>query len=103
MSGCCGPTAVDLEPSTQAARPDQLPIVVIGSRPHRVGGGGLAERNLDFVVLEAGEQAGASVAQWGHVRVFSPWKYNIDAAARRLLEANGWSAPDAEWLPTGSN
>ncbi|WP_326631763.1 NAD(P)-binding domain-containing protein [Nonomuraea fuscirosea] len=103
MSGCCGPTAVDLEPSTQAARPDQLPIVVIGAGPIGLAAAAhLAERNLDFVVLEAGEQAGASVAQWGHVRVFSPWKYNIDAAARRLLEANGWSAPDAEWLPTGS-
>ncbi|GAA2905001.1 NAD(P)-binding domain-containing protein [Streptosporangium fragile] len=51
---------------------------------------------------EAGEQVAASVAQWGHVRVFSPWKYNIDAAARRLLEASGWSAPDPEWLPTGA-
>jgi len=53
-------------------------------------------------VLEAGAQAGASVAQWGHVRLFSPWKYVIDAAARRLLEANGWTAPDPEWLPTGA-
>ncbi|MGV9326448.1 NAD(P)-binding domain-containing protein [Streptosporangium sandarakinum] len=42
------------------------------------------------------------MAQWGHVRVFSPWKYNIDAAARRLLQAGGWTAPDADWLPTGA-
>ncbi|MFC4115173.1 FAD-dependent oxidoreductase [Nonomuraea zeae] len=103
MSGCCGPTAVELEPSTQAARPDELPIVVIGAGPVGLAAAAhLAGRGLDFVVLEAGEQAGASVARWGHVRVFSPWKYNIDSAARRLLEADGWSAPDAEWLPTGA-
>ena len=31
---------------------------------------------------------------WSHVRVFSPWQYNIDAAARALLEAAGWDAPE---------
>ncbi|MEU4231220.1 FAD-dependent oxidoreductase [Nonomuraea sp. NPDC026600] len=103
MSGCCGPAAVELEPSAQAARPDELPIVVIGAGPVGLAAAAhLAERNLDYLVLEAGEQAGASVAKWGHVRVFSPWKYNIDAAARRLLEADGWTAPDPEWLPTGA-
>ncbi|MEV5554798.1 FAD-dependent oxidoreductase [Nonomuraea wenchangensis] len=103
MSGCCGPTAVELEPSRQAAQPGDLPVVVIGAGPVGLAAAAhLAERGLDFVVLEAGEQAGASVARWGHVRVFSPWKYNIDAAARRLLEAGGWNAPDSEWLPTGA-
>ncbi|WP_246090314.1 NAD(P)-binding domain-containing protein [Nonomuraea deserti] len=62
----------------------------------------LAERGIDFLVLEAGEQVAASVAHWGHVRVFSPWQYDIDSAARRLLQADGWSAPDPEWLPTGA-
>ncbi|MGW0811553.1 FAD-dependent oxidoreductase, partial [Nonomuraea sp. NPDC002799] len=74
-----------MEPGTQAARPDELPVVVIGAGPVGLAAAAhLAERNLGLVVLEAGEQAGASVAKWGHVRVFSPWKYNIDAAARRL-------------------
>ncbi|MEV4836955.1 FAD-dependent oxidoreductase [Nonomuraea sp. NPDC049486] len=103
MSGCCGPTAVELQPSAQAVRSDDLPVAVVGAGPVGLAAAAhLAERGLDFVVLEAGEQAGASVAQWGHVRVFSPWKYNIDPAARRLLEADGWSAPDPEWLPTGA-
>ncbi|SEH01007.1 Thioredoxin reductase [Nonomuraea solani] len=103
MSGCCGPTAVELQPSTQATHPDELPIAVIGGGPVGLAAAAhLAERGLDFVVLEAGEQAGSSVAKWGHVRVFSPWRYNIDAAAGRLLQADGWSAPDAEWLPTGA-
>ncbi|MBN6054826.1 FAD-dependent oxidoreductase [Nonomuraea sp. RK-328] len=103
MSGCCGPTAVELEPSRQAHRPDDLPTVVIGAGPIGLAAAAhLTERGLDFVVLEAGEQVGASVAQWGHVRVFSPWKYDIDSAARRLLEADGWTAPDPDWLPTGA-
>jgi hypothetical protein len=33
--------------------------------------------------------------------MFSPWAYNTDAAARRLLEAEGWRAPEAGGLPSG--
>ncbi|MCG5214692.1 FAD-dependent oxidoreductase [Streptosporangium soli] len=77
--------------------------MVIGAGPVGLAAAAhLAERGLDFLVLEAGRQVGASVARWGHVRVFSPWKYNIDAAARRLLTAAGWTEPDPEWLPTGA-
>ncbi|MET9240946.1 FAD-dependent oxidoreductase [Nonomuraea sp. NPDC003709] len=101
--GCCGTTAIEIEQFTTAEQTDTLPVVVIGAGPVGLAAAAqLAERGLDFLVLEAGEQAGASVAKWAHVRVFSPWKFNIDAAARRLLEADGWSAPDAEWLPTGA-
>ena len=46
-------------------------------------------------------RAGRRGRQWGHVRLFSPWRYNIDAAARRLLDDAGWVAPDPEVLPTG--
>ncbi|MER7131368.1 FAD-dependent oxidoreductase [Streptosporangium saharense] len=103
MSGCCGPTTVELEAGRQAVRLDDLPVVVVGAGPVGLAAAAhLAERGLDFVVLEAGERVGASIARWGHVRVFSPWRYNIDSAARRLLEADGWSAPDEEWLPTGT-
>ena len=53
------------------------------------------------VIFERGDSVGASLLEWGHVRVFSPWRFNIDAAARRLLDAAGWQAPDADALPTG--
>jgi thioredoxin reductase len=103
MSSCCGPTAVELEPSISASNLADLPVVVIGAGPVGLAAGAqLAERGLDFVILEAGPKAGATVATWGHVRVFSPWRYNIDAAARRLLEADAWTAPDLDWLPTGA-
>jgi glycine/D-amino acid oxidase-like deaminating enzyme len=61
----------------------------------------LAERGVDFVVLEAGNEAGAAVRAWGQVRVFSPWRFDVDAAAGRLLEADGWQGPDLDGLPTG--
>ncbi|MGJ6967800.1 FAD-dependent oxidoreductase, partial [Streptosporangium sp. G11] len=105
--GCCGtaPTAAAVESEQIVAHtaPGALPVVVIGAGPVGLAAAAhLAARGLDFLVLEAGQQVGASVAQWAHVRVFSPWRYNIDSAARRLLEADGWSAPDQDWLPTGA-
>jgi len=79
-----------------------LPVVVIGAGPVGLAAAAhLAERGLPFTVLEAGDAPGASVRRWGHVRLFSPWRYNIDTAARRLLAAAGWTAPDADELPTG--
>ena len=81
---------------------NDLPVVVIGAGPVGLAGAAhLVDRGLEFVVLEAGETVGASVAAWGHVRVFSPWRYNIDQAARRLLAATEWTEPDPEGLPTG--
>jgi hypothetical protein len=35
--------------------------------------------------------------------MFSPWSYNIDEAARALLEPLGWQAPHSQALPTGSD
>lgn len=79
------------------------PVVVIGAGPVGLAAAAhLTERDLPFTVLEAGPSAGASVAEWGHVRLFSPWRYNIDHAARRLLAGTGWTAPDPETLPTGA-
>lgn len=79
-----------------------LPVVVIGAGPVGLAAAAhLSERGLDFLVLEAGEQVGAAIRQWGHVRVFSPWQFDTDPAARRLLEPSGWTAPDPDSLPTG--
>ncbi|MBO4204825.1 FAD-dependent oxidoreductase [Micromonospora echinofusca] len=82
---------------------DDLPVMVIGAGPVGLAAAAhLYERGLPTVVLEAGDGPGAAVRQWGHVRLFSPWRYNIDTAARRLLEATGWVAPDPDILPTGA-
>jgi thioredoxin reductase len=34
--------------------------------------------------------------------VFSPWRYNVDRAARLLLARTGWVEPDGDALPTGA-
>ncbi|PRZ04132.1 pyridine nucleotide-disulfide oxidoreductase [Isoptericola sp. CG 20/1183] len=83
----------------------QHPVVVIGAGPVGLAAAAhLLERGLEPLVLEAGAGPGAAVGDWGHVRLFSPWRYCIDAAARRLLEAGGsWREPDLDSLPTGAD
>lgn len=81
---------------------ERLPVAVIGAGPvGMVAAAHLASRGSEFVVLEAGGAAGSSVRSWGHVRLFSPWKYLTDPVSRALLEPTGWSLPDGEHLPTG--
>ena len=81
-----------------------LPIAVIGAGPVGLAAAAHLHRyGQPFVVLEAGREPGAAIRKWGHVRTFSPWRYMIDGAARELLEAAGWRAPDAEVIPTGDD
>jgi thioredoxin reductase len=80
-----------------------LPVVVIGAGPVGLAAAAhLRERGLDPLVLEQGGTVGAAVSSWGHIRLFSPWRYAIDAASRRLLDDAGWVAPDLDALPTGA-
>lgn len=80
----------------------RLPVAVIGAGPVGLAAAAqLATRGLDFVVLEAGDDIAASVREWAHVRLFTPWQINTDPAARGLLEQAGWTAPDSDQLPTG--
>jgi hypothetical protein len=80
-----------------------LPVAVIGGGP--VGLAALAhllDRNVPAVLLEAAAQVGEHFRQYGPVRLFSPWKFNVDAAMRRRLLQAGWSAPPDEGLPLAS-
>ncbi|NJM08842.1 FAD-dependent oxidoreductase, partial [Candidatus Gracilibacteria bacterium] len=80
----------------------ELPIAIIGAGPVGLATAAhLAERNLAFVVLESGPNIGHAVSDWGHVQLFSPWRYCLDAAAVRLLAASGWQQPDGDSYPTG--
>src|SRR4029453_12779624 len=58
---------------------------------------------LDPPVHEAGSQVGANIAQWAHVRLFSPWCLALDPVSVRLLEQAGWAGPDPDALPTGAD
>lgn len=80
---------------------ESLPVVVIGAGPVGLAAAAnLIERDIPTVVLEAGAQVAASMAAWGHVRLFTPWSYLIDPASQRLLEAEGtWSEPALDDVP----
>ncbi|WP_432492047.1 FAD-dependent oxidoreductase [Kineococcus auxinigenes] len=82
----------------------QPPVVVIGAGPVGLAAAAhLLERGLEPLVLEAGGQIGAAIRQWRHVRLFSPWRHDVDAAAARLLEPTGWQHPNPTGLPTGAD
>lgn len=79
-----------------------LPVVVIGAGPQGLAAAAhLVERDVDVIVVERGMTPAAAVSEWGHVRLFSGWPELTDAAARRLLEPTGWSAPSSGY-PTGA-
>ena len=91
-------TLLDLTPPRQlASRLQGLPVAIIGAGPIGLAAAAnFADRGLDFVVLEAGDRVGASVEQWGHIRLFSPWKHLVDPVSRRLLAETGWVEPPAD-------
>src|SRR5882757_535069 len=78
-------------------------VAVIGAGPVGLAAAAhLLERGIRPIVLEGGGGIGHSVRQWGHVQLFSPWEYNIDRAAERLLAPTGWNSPDPHTYPTGA-
>lgn len=81
----------------------RLPVAIIGGGPVGLAAAAhLIERGEGPILFEAGERVGANVLDWGHVRMFSPWKFNVDSASVRLLESAGWRMPPADELPTGA-
>ncbi|MCB1706294.1 MAG: NAD(P)-binding domain-containing protein [Halioglobus sp.] len=81
---------------------DTLPVAVIGAGPIGLSAA-VHLRNCGYrpILFEAGAQAAANLARWGHVRMFSPWSYNLDPAATALLRQQGWREPAADAFPTG--
>jgi len=78
-------------------------VAVIGAGPVGLAAAThLASQGIEPLVFEAGEQVGATMREWGHVRVFSPWEYNVDPVAADLLAEAGWAAPAADAYPTGA-
>lgn len=79
-----------------------LAVAVIGAGPVGLAAAShLVARGLKPIIFERGASVGASLLEWSHVRVFSPWEYNIDSAARALLLEAGWEEPGPTELPTG--
>lgn len=79
-----------------------LPVAVIGAGPVGLAAAAyLKVRGIPFILFEAGATVASNILSWKHVRVFSPWKHNIDKAARQLLNETNWQSPNDEGLPTG--
>ncbi len=81
---------------------NHLPVAIIGAGPIGLAAAAhLLRRGEMPLVFEAGPSVGAAVLEWGHVRLFSPWRELLDREAAALLAADGWQARDPEAYPTG--
>lgn len=88
---------------TEPATAGRLPVVVIGAGPvGLVAAVQLVAKGETPLILEAGDTVGASIREWAHVRLFSPWKYVVEPTSRSMLEREGWTMPDDDHLPTGA-
>lgn len=80
----------------------ESPIVIIGAGPVGLAAAShLIEYEQRFLVLEKGSRVGDNIFEWGHVQLFSPWEFNIDEAAKKLLQKTDWVEPKADKLPIG--
>lgn len=81
----------------------RLPVAVIGAGPVGLAAAAhLLARGETPLVLEAGPAVAHGVRQWGHVRMFTPWRFCVDRQAAVLLGAHGWTHPDPDAAPTGA-
>lgn len=79
-----------------------LPVAVIGGGPVGLAAvAHLLQRGETPILFEAGESVGSSILSWQHVRMFSNWEFNVDFATVEILEANGWTMPPKDAVPTG--
>ena len=62
--------------------PESLPAAVIGAGPVGLAAAAqLIARRIPVRLYEAGQTVASNVQAWGHVRLFSPWRFNTDSAA----------------------
>ncbi|MDR7120807.1 FAD-dependent oxidoreductase [Rheinheimera soli] len=79
------------------------PVVVLGAGPVGLAAAAqLAQRGLSFLVLEAADQVAANIRHWGHVKMFSPWRFNLDPVSKAFLSQQGWAMPNEEQFPLGA-
>lgn len=79
-----------------------LPVAIIGGGPIGLSAAShLKKSNQPFILFETGSQIGANILKWGHVRLFSPWEYNIDKAAETLLREAQLPIPNKADIPYG--
>ena len=80
----------------------KLPIAIIGGGPIGLSAAAhLKKSKQPFILFETGNQIGANILKWGHVRMFSAWEYNIDQVAENLLREAQVAIPDKGEVPYG--
>lgn len=78
-------------------------IAILGSGPTGLEAAlAAAEAGYSFAVYEAASAVSSHIADWAHVRLFTPWSMNVSARARRALAAAGREVPDGDACPTGA-
>ncbi len=83
------------------ARDKTHPIAVIGAGPVGLAAAAhLSDRGIPFEVYEAGTCVGENLLSYAHVRLFSPWRFNVDRVAVKILKDQGWRIPQEDQLPT---
>lgn len=81
---------------------EDLPVAVIGGGPVGLAAAAhLIARGQPVKLYETGPAVGANLRDWGHVRVFTPWRFCVDEAATALLVRRRWHLPPADSFPTG--
>jgi thioredoxin reductase len=111
MSECCSISvdqvtfikkASGVKEMVQFSDNQHLSVAIIGGGPVGLAAAAhLVTKGEPFMLFETASDVAGNIKQWSHVRLFSPWRYNVDKAAKRLLESNGWTPPDDDELPTG--
>lgn len=101
-TNCCQPPQEERQQVNSNQNNLHLPIAVIGAGPVGLAAAShLASYEQPFILLESGSQVGDNILTWGHIQVFSPWKYNMDKSALKLLKKQDWNVPNQDELPTG--
>lgn len=69
QGSCCG------VPTSES---NKMPVAIIGAGPVGLAAAAhLISREESFVLFDEGEDVGANIMKWAHVRLFSPWEFNI--------------------------
>lgn len=78
-------------------------VAVIGAGPIGLAAAAhLTKQGIEPVVFDSGGAIAANLHSYRHVRLFSPWRYNLDGVAAALLRAHGWREPDLDALPSAA-
>ncbi len=78
-------------------------VAIIGAGPIGLAAAAhLHRQGIPFSIFESGARPGSAISKWGHVRMFSPWRHNMDETCVEMLrQSRAWNAPDQEHIPTG--